>query len=178
MYSEAGPVAPAGGGVGGTCGRARAAGYDHPAGPVGPMLGPPCHIPPLSSQTAVQTAKRRHFSQITVKLVKMTKCRPNILKRPVIVPISKTGSESRLLIFWDFRFAQPSLPRNYWAYFDHTAEFSVKTAKCHQYVHAKGSSDTPTGPRSKLPLWTRSSSDSARAELVPFLGILNEVVYY
>ena len=91
--------------------RARAPGTTLRARSVWPA-SPPCTWYPLSSQTAVQTAKRREFSQFSIKLVKMTKCHRNMSIRPLIVPVLKTASESRLLIFWDFLYRQPSLTRN------------------------------------------------------------------
>ena len=41
----------------------------------------------------------RDSTSFTVKLVKTGKCRHNVSKRPVIVPISQNGSESHLLEF-------------------------------------------------------------------------------
>ena len=92
--------------------RARVPGPPFGPGRSGPVL-PSLSRYPLSSQTAVQTSKRRHFTTFYWKLVKTTKCRPFSSIRPVIVPVSKTGSKSRLLRFSDFHFGQPSLTRNY-----------------------------------------------------------------
>ena len=77
------------------CGRARFAGYG-----------------PLPGQKAASGPIGRELVNISVKLVKRAKCHRNISKRPVIVPISKTGSRNHLLIFSDFHYLQPSLTRN------------------------------------------------------------------
>ena len=58
----------------------------------------------LLEQTPYQASKGRHFTLFTVKLVRRTKCHQNTSKRPPIVPIFKTGSESHLLIFPGFPF--------------------------------------------------------------------------
>ena len=47
---------------------------------------------------------RRDLGQYSVKLVKTAMCHRNMSKRPVIVPISKTGSRIHLLRFSDFQF--------------------------------------------------------------------------
>ena len=78
--------------------------HDHPAGPVGHPGDLPVMDPPLSSQTAVQTAISVKTVIFYIKLVKTVECHQKVSKRPVIVPISKTGLESQLLIFWDFPF--------------------------------------------------------------------------
>ena len=111
-YSEAGPGSPSrGAGVGGIwVPGARCSSVPPLRGPVG--LQPPCTLPPLSSQTAVQTSKTSENMIISAKLVKTAECHRNMSKRPSIVPISKTGSRNHLLIFLDFRFRQPSLTRN------------------------------------------------------------------
>ena len=77
-------------------------------GPVGPLQGPPCPGP-LECPPRTNTAT---FSLFSVKLVKTAKCHCFMSKRPVIVPILKTRAESHLLIFSDFHFCAPSLPRN------------------------------------------------------------------
>ena len=61
-YSEAGPVAPAGGGVGGTWDRARAAVLTTLRARSVTLQVPSLSGPPLSSQNQVQTAKSRDFS--------------------------------------------------------------------------------------------------------------------
>ena len=98
-YSEAGPGRPCRGlewvvrGAG--CVRA-----------MSPPCGPgrsPCRCPPwdmpLLGQMAASGPIRRELRYISVKLVKTTECHRNMCKRPVIVPISKTGTKSHLLIF-------------------------------------------------------------------------------
>ena len=56
--------------------------------------------------------KRRHLTSFSIKLVKTAECHQKSRKRPLIVPISKTGPRIHLLKFWDFRFRWPSLTRN------------------------------------------------------------------
>ena len=63
-------------------------------------------------QNAASGQYGRDSGHISVKLVKTMECHRKSGKRPTIVPISKTGSRSRLLIFSDFHFRQPSLARN------------------------------------------------------------------
>ena len=101
--SEAGPGTPAGvewvGGVqraylGRWAGRA----FPHPAGPVGP------YGPSLGNtlRNAHLRPKGRELTSFPRNLVKTSGCHQNMSIRPVIVPISKTGPKSQLLIFWDF----------------------------------------------------------------------------
>ena len=75
------------------CGRARA--------PAGPWW-----------EGGLLAAKGRDLTSYLRNLVKTSECHRKVLKRPVIVPISKTGSIIHLLIFWDFHYSQPSLTRN------------------------------------------------------------------
>ena len=81
---------------------------DHHSLRSGPLR---CHRPARGG-TWPRAAKGREFINISVKLVKTAECRQNILKRPVIVPVSILTSKSHLLIFSDFHIWQPSLPRN------------------------------------------------------------------
>ena len=69
-------------------------------------------LPVLDPWNARSWPIRRDFTTFPVKLVKTGKCHLNSSIRPVIVPIFKTASKSRLLIFSDFYICQPSLPRN------------------------------------------------------------------
>ena len=55
---------------------------------------------------------RRDLASFPRNLVKTAKCHLKSVKRPTIVPISKTGVKSHLLNFPDFRFREPSLTRN------------------------------------------------------------------
>ena len=81
----------------------------HPAGPVGLLRSPPCT---QDLGNAASQPIRARFRQFSIKLVKTAECRPNMSKRPVIVPILKMSSESHLLKFPDFHISQPSLTRN------------------------------------------------------------------
>ena len=101
-YSGAGPGSP---GTGlewwylelGRTGRCAAPGTT-PAGPGRSMLALP--VPgPLECRPWTNIAR---FDLISQKLSQNARVSLNISKRPVIVPISKTGVKSRLLIFWDF----------------------------------------------------------------------------
>ena len=122
-----------------------------PRGPVGPPCGPPCHLP----ENTRLWANKARFNLILLKVVKTAKCQPNSSKRPVIVPISKMRSRSRLLKFPDFHLAQPSLTRNYWAILTHTCMFIVKMTKCRQCAHPcttrERVADTPTSPQQAAP---------------------------
>ena len=60
----------------------------------------PCR--PSGARSAVlglSSGKRRDSTSFPVKLVKTPKCRQKVSKRPVMLPILKTGSESHLLKF-------------------------------------------------------------------------------
>ena len=117
--SGAGPGSPARGleWVGGCSGRywvrsrVRSPQTTH-SGPTWDLRGPLRCLRPARGGTLAVAAKGRHFSIFSIKLVKTPKCHRKVLKRPVIVPISKTASESQLLKFQDFQFSQPSLTRN------------------------------------------------------------------
>ena len=80
MYSEAGPVAPAGGGVGGTWGRARAADMTTLRARSVTLQVPSLSYPPLSSQTAVQTSKPQKTSKLMILLVKRRSVTEKCLK--------------------------------------------------------------------------------------------------
>ena len=67
---------------------------------------------PLPVPGTSPRAKGRHFGTFPGNLVKTGKCHRKVIKRPLIVPIYKTGSRIHLLKFQDLRFAQPSLTRN------------------------------------------------------------------
>ena len=107
-----------------------------------PRVRPPYPVPTLRARSVPEAPpwdgvwlpgqEGRDFMTFPVKLVKTEECHQKSVIRPVIVPILKTGPKSRLLIFSDFRFSQPSLTRNYWACFDRTAVFIVKKTKCRQ----------------------------------------------
>ena len=109
IYQRSGPrKSLAGAGVGGyMLQRPRTSGTT-PAGPG--RAGLPSLY--LLEQIPASGPIRRDSTSFPVKLVKRPRCHQNMSKRPVIVPNHKTGSESRLLIFWDFSFGQPSLTRN------------------------------------------------------------------
>ena len=93
----------------GSWGRRRGRLQDHPPGPVGTTLW---SLPVLDPQNAALQPIGREFMTFSIKLVKTAKCRQNMSKRPLIAPISKTGLKYHLLIFSDFHFPVPSLPRN------------------------------------------------------------------
>ena len=83
-------------------------------------ISPPCGpgrslqaLPGICSQKRLSGPIRRDLTSFTVKLVKTEECHQYLSIRPVIVPVSKTGSKSRLLKFSDFHILQPSLTRNY-----------------------------------------------------------------
>ena len=113
--SGAGPGSPAGAGVGGQGGRGLQ-GLGTAAGTaISPPSGPGQALqafPGICPQNAALQPKGRDLTSFPIKLVKTAKCRRNMSIRPVIVPISKTGSRSHLLNFLDFHFRQPSLTRN------------------------------------------------------------------
>ena len=105
---RSGPVGPAGAGVVGyLTGCARAPGPPTPL-----RYGARFAVQDLSPSKAASGPIRRELVNISIKLVKTAECHQNIRKRPVIVPIFKTGSESHLLKFLEFCFRQPSLTRN------------------------------------------------------------------
>ena len=76
--------------------RRRGRPWYHPPGPVGLPWEPSLY---QDLANAAPGPKGRDFSHISIKLVKRTECHQNMSIRPVIVPVSKTGLESRLLIF-------------------------------------------------------------------------------
>ena len=100
--SEAGPGRPTGPGVGGSAGpdvlgTAARTGYiptlrARSVHPRWPSLG-------YTPWNAASWPIWRDLTTFPVKLVKTAECHRNSCKRPVIVPISKTGSKSRLLKF-------------------------------------------------------------------------------
>ena len=113
--SEAGPGSLREAGVGGHWGRVRVPGYGGRDGhsPTLRARSVPCWALPREYPWNAHLGPIwRELRSKPVKLVKTTKCHQNNVKRPPIVPISKTGSESQLLKFSDFHFWQPSLPRN------------------------------------------------------------------
>ena len=106
------PNGPAGAGSGWVSG-ARANGrrdgsWTTPAGPGRSLRALPVQDP----QNAALGPIRRELTSFLKNIVKTAKCHQNMSKRPRLVPVSKTGSESHLLIFWEFGFCQPSLTRN------------------------------------------------------------------
>ena len=99
--SEAGPGSPIGAGVGGDM--HSAPGRPAPtlrARSAWPARPPWC----LLEQTPPPGHRGRDLTSFLENLVKTTKCRQKVSKRPLIVPVSKTSSESRLLKFSDFHF--------------------------------------------------------------------------
>ena len=64
-------------------------------GPVGTLRVPPW----IPSQNAASRPKGRDYTPFLRNLVKTAKCHPKSMKRPVIVPVSKTALKSHLLIF-------------------------------------------------------------------------------
>ena len=73
---------------------------------------PPGALPVHTLRNAASGPIVRELRSFLGNLVKTAKCHQKCLKRPTIVPISKTGSRIHLLIFPGFRFCQPSLTRN------------------------------------------------------------------
>ena len=119
------------------------------------------------------------FDIISYKLSKNPRVSPKSVQKASHTPYFQNGSSKSPLdisrIPYFAAFSHKELMAHFWP----TTDFSVKTTKCHPDVHtmsrAKWSSDTPTGPRNKLLLWSRSSSDSARGRIDLFPDILNEV---
>ena len=113
--SEAGPGSPSGAGVGGQ-GGGRTDPFAYPSRTTPrDVRTHPCgarSVPPAGALPGAPRAKGRDSVTFPVKLVKTTECHRKSMKRPVIVPILKTASESHLLIFWVFHICQPSLTRN------------------------------------------------------------------
>ena len=110
--SEAGPVGPCKGPewvvrVAGVL-RRRDGSQTHPAGPVSHPVASLVWDP----QNAASWPIGRDSATFLRNLVKTAECHLKMSKRPVIVPVYKTASESHLLIFSDFRFCEPSLTRN------------------------------------------------------------------
>ena len=64
----------------------------------------PRTLPVITSRKRPSEPIGRDFINNILKLVKTGKCHQNVSIRPVIVPISKTGSKSQLLEFPDFHF--------------------------------------------------------------------------
>ena len=93
--SGAGPVGPAGAGVGGQGWGGRVS-PDHPCGArsVHPVALP-VWVPAFAASWPI----RRDYTSFPGNLVKTAKCRQKVSKRPLIVPIFKTASKSRLLKF-------------------------------------------------------------------------------
>ena len=71
-----------------------------------PLRGPVGQRPPwmLLEQIPAPEPIRARFHLIFSKVSQNQECHLNILKRPVIVPVYKTGRKSHLLRFPDFRF--------------------------------------------------------------------------
>ena len=107
-------------------------GQDHPAGPVGPASWPslsfPLRMPPPGH-------RGRDSTSFTVKLVKTTKCRSNITKRPVIVPIFKNGSRMSPLEIPGFPLLLAFSHKELMGLLDPRADFLVKMTKCRPFVH-------------------------------------------
>ena len=82
-------------------GRRRGRPCTHPAGPVGPPRGPPWY---RTSRIAASWPIWARIDLISWKLSQNEQVSPETTKRPVIVPICKTGSGIHLLIFSDFSF--------------------------------------------------------------------------
>ena len=110
--SGAGPGSPTGAGVGGSgCSAPYVRPWVPPLRPCRPP-GPLRCTQALLEQMPPLGQYKRELTTFTVKLVKTVKCHQDMSKRPSLVPVLKTASRSHLLIFLDFRFLQPSLPRN------------------------------------------------------------------
>ena len=100
-----------------------------------------------------------------VKLVKTAECHQFVSKRPVIVPICKTGPESHLLIFLGFANRPAFSHKELMVPFDRVHGKVCQNDEVSLDVHtamsrAKGSSDTPT-----VNTVARSSSDSAHGRI-------------
>ena len=110
-HSGAGPVGPAGAGVGGVwCSDVTVGGdgsWYHPPGPVGPH-GPSLYQDPRNAHLQ---PKGRDSMTFTRKLVKTTKCRHNMSKRPVIVPIFQNGLQKSALEILRFPFPAAFSPK-------------------------------------------------------------------
>ena len=81
----------------------------HPCGARSVSPGP---LPVPGPSECPPTAKGARFSVISCKVSQNGQVSLNILKRPPILPISKTGLKSHLLKFSVFHSGQPSLTRN------------------------------------------------------------------
>ena len=79
--------------------------------------GPSAHHASSRGQIALLEPIRTRFSQIYPKVSRILECHRNIVMRPGILPISKTGSNATTLNSKDFHLGQPSLPRNNWSRF-------------------------------------------------------------
>ena len=83
-------------------------------GPAGAWSARLC---PRTSPYPSQDQYGRDSTEYILKLVYIPECHQNMSMRPVILPISKTGSEITTLNSQDFRLAAPSLARNKWSLF-------------------------------------------------------------
>ena len=73
-----------------------------PAHPLPTPPGPGRSLQALPGRGWAPRAKGRDSTSFLGNLVKTAKCHQKVLKRPLIVPILKTGSEYHLLNFSDF----------------------------------------------------------------------------
>ena len=73
--------------------------------PSGPGRSHPWALPVPPSQMSHLGPKGRDSSQYSVKLVRTTKCRQEMCKRPVIVPVCQNGSEKSPLEILRFPFS-------------------------------------------------------------------------
>ena len=71
-----------------------------------------------------------------IKLVKMTKCHQNMLKRPVIVPVCQNRVGKSPLEILRFPFLGAFSPKELMGHFDAWTKINVKTTKCRPDVHA------------------------------------------
>ena len=132
----------------------------HPCGARSVPLGPPWQGPPLSSR------RGRHLTSFPVKLVKTAKCHRKVSKRPILVPICQNGVQKSPLDFLGYSFSLAFSHKELMGSFGRVSEVYVKMTKCRQCVHVR---EGVVRYPHVTTLWSRSSSDSARAELAHYL---------
>ena len=160
--SEAGPGSPTRSGVGGLGLQRPPGSRYHPCG-----ARSACSLPvPGPSPLPASWPIRARFTSILLKVSQNDEVSPENVHKACPSPCFQNGVEKSPLDFLRFPYFVAFSRKELMGHFDPRVRVYVKMTKCRQMVHgwsAKGSVDTPTGHRSKLPLVTRSSSPSARA---------------
>ena len=131
--------------------RRRGRSYPHPAGPVGPMLGPPWDM-------TSQCPPRRHMARINLILLKLSQngqVSSKYVEKASHSPCFHFGLQKSPLEFPRFPFCSAFSHKELMGQKRPYTGVYVKTTKCHQmYTHMytrKGRPDTPTDPQQAAP---------------------------